>query len=42
LNALQNTGTTVTQAGHTYEVFHAITDAHAQLLIDQAMLVNVH
>jgi hypothetical protein len=37
-----DTGTTVTQAGHTYEVFHATTDAHAQLLIDQAMLVNVH
>jgi hypothetical protein len=36
-----DSGTTVTQAGHTYEVYTAANGAAAQLLIDQAML-NAH
>jgi VCBS repeat-containing protein len=36
-----DTGTTVTQAGHTYEVYTAANGTAAQLLIDQAML-NAH
>ena len=36
-----DSGTTVTQAGHTYEVYNAANGAAAQLLIDQAML-NAH
>jgi hypothetical protein len=36
-----DTGTTVTQAGHAYEVYNAITTSAVQLLIDQHLTVTV-
>jgi hypothetical protein len=37
-----NSGTTVTEGGHTYAVYNASTDAAAQLLIDQALVNAGH
>ncbi|WP_158270489.1 hypothetical protein [Limnohabitans sp. Jir72] len=37
-----NTGTTVTDNGHSYAVYNATNDASAQLLIDQHMLMTQH
>jgi hypothetical protein len=37
-----NTGTTVTDNGHSYAVYNTATDSSAQLLIDQHMLLTQH
>jgi hypothetical protein len=37
-----NTGTTVTENGHSYAVYSTATDSSAQLLIDQHMLMTQH
>jgi hypothetical protein len=37
-----DTGTQVSQNGHTYAVYNAATDSSAQLLIDQQMLQAHH
>jgi hypothetical protein len=37
-----DTGATVTQAGHAYEVYHSTQDSSVQVLIDQAILNAGH
>jgi hypothetical protein len=37
-----NTGTTVTENGHSYAVYNASSAAAAQLLIDQHMVLANH
>jgi hypothetical protein len=37
-----NTGTTVTENGHSYTVYNTANDPSAQLLIDQHMLLTQH
>ena len=37
-----NTGTIVTENGHSYAVYNAANDPSTQLLIDQQMLMTQH